>query len=52
MRSQGNDHGHERRHEQCGPGRHGGRGDFAGGWERRRAAFGPFGPPFGGPPFG
>ncbi|MEU3755341.1 PadR family transcriptional regulator [Streptomyces olivoreticuli] len=42
-RSQG--HGHE--HEHHGPGRHG-RGDFEG----RRAAFGPFGPGFGGPPFG
>ncbi|WP_078888407.1 PadR family transcriptional regulator [Streptomyces sclerotialus] len=36
-------------HEHWGPGRHGGgRGEYEG----RRAAFGPFGPPFGGPPFG
>ena len=48
----GHDHGHERRHEYCGPGPHGDRGDFPGGFERRRAAFGGFGPPFGGPPFG
>ncbi|QKV91292.1 helix-turn-helix transcriptional regulator [Streptomyces sp. NA02950] len=41
MRSQEHRHGH------CGPG-HRGRG----GGEGRRAAFGPFGPPFGGPPFG
>ncbi|UNO38741.1 PadR family transcriptional regulator [Streptomyces sp. MST-110588] len=33
-------------------GRRGGRGDFEGRFEGRRAAFGPFGPPFGGPPFG
>jgi DNA-binding PadR family transcriptional regulator len=39
MRSQ--EHGH------CGPGHHG-HGDH----EQRRAAFGPFGPPFGGGPFG
>ncbi|WP_432014723.1 PadR family transcriptional regulator [Streptomyces cucumeris] len=41
MRTQGHRQGH------CGPG-HRGRGDG----EERRAAFGPFGPPFGGPPFG
>ncbi|MEU0811346.1 PadR family transcriptional regulator [Streptomyces sp. NPDC005970] len=37
-------------HEHFGPGQRGqrGRGEFEG----RRAAFGPFGPPFGGPPFG
>ncbi|MBZ4014494.1 PadR family transcriptional regulator [Streptomyces purpurogeneiscleroticus] len=36
-------------HEHWGAGRHGGgRGEYEG----RRAAFGPFGPPFGGPPFG
>ncbi|MDJ0343109.1 PadR family transcriptional regulator [Streptomyces sp. H10-C2] len=40
MRSQG--HGH------CGPGHHGGGEER----EQRRAAFGPFGPPFGGGPFG
>ncbi|MFD7614252.1 PadR family transcriptional regulator [Streptomyces sp. NPDC059828] len=44
MRSQG--------HGNCGPGHHGPgpreRGDFEG----RRAAFGPFGPGFGGPPWG
>lgn len=45
------EHGHEFGHERCGPGRHGGRGDFEGRGEGRRA-FGPFGPPFGGPPFG
>ncbi|MGW3569800.1 PadR family transcriptional regulator [Streptomyces sp. NPDC000941] len=39
-------HGHHG-HEHFGPG-HRGRGDSEG----RRAAFGPFGPPFGGPPFG
>ncbi|WP_156724497.1 PadR family transcriptional regulator [Streptomyces apocyni] len=42
MRSQRN----ERGHEHCGPG-HRGRGDF----EERRAAFGPFGPGFGGGPW-
>lgn len=52
MRSQGYEYGPEHRHEHGGPGRHGGRGDFGGGFERRRAAFGGFGPPFGGPPFG
>ncbi|MEU8827195.1 PadR family transcriptional regulator [Streptomyces sp. NPDC048636] len=41
MRTQGHRHG------QCGPGGRG-RGESEG----RRAAFGPFGPPFGGPPFG
>ncbi|MDV9195095.1 PadR family transcriptional regulator [Streptomyces sp. Wh19] len=44
-------HGHEQEfghgHGPWGPGRPG-RGDFEG----RRAAFGPFGPPFGGGPFG
>ncbi|MEV0600635.1 PadR family transcriptional regulator [Streptomyces sp. NPDC050315] len=36
-------------HEHWGSGRHGGgRSEYEG----RRAAFGPFGPPFGGPPFG
>ncbi|MCB5906898.1 PadR family transcriptional regulator [Streptomyces pinistramenti] len=44
MRSHGHDHGQE----YCGPGRHGGRGDFGERFEGRRA-FGPFGPPFGGP---
>src|SRR4051812_9103580 len=41
MRSQGHEHGHH------GPGHHG--------WgerDERRSAFGPFGPPFGGGPFG
>ncbi|MFJ9413314.1 PadR family transcriptional regulator [Streptomyces sp. NPDC101227] len=58
MRSQGHhhdsnhEHGHEHRHERCGPGRPGGWAEFTGGFERRRAAFGGFGPPFGGPPFG
>ncbi|MEE6271142.1 PadR family transcriptional regulator [Streptomyces diastatochromogenes] len=52
MRSQGYEYGPGHRHEHGGPGRHGGRGDFGGGFERRRAAFGGFGPPFGGPPFG
>ncbi|MGP3923530.1 PadR family transcriptional regulator [Streptomyces sp. 8N616] len=41
MRSHGQGHG------PCGPG-HQGRGDF----DARRAAFGPFGPPFGPPPWG
>jgi DNA-binding PadR family transcriptional regulator len=47
MRSHGNDHGHGLGH--CGPGHHG-RGEREG----LRAAFGQFGPPFGGPggPFG
>ncbi|MGG8408955.1 PadR family transcriptional regulator [Streptomyces sp. 12297] len=50
MRSHG--HGHERGHEHgrghghCGPDRRDGE------YEGRRAAFGPFGPPFGGGPFG
>ncbi|MEV6317727.1 PadR family transcriptional regulator [Streptomyces sp. NPDC051776] len=42
MRSHGHGHG---AHEHCGPG-HAGRGEF----DARRGAFGPFGPPFGGPP--
>ncbi|WNI19352.1 PadR family transcriptional regulator [Actinacidiphila sp. ITFR-21] len=42
MRSQGN--GHEHGHGHCGPGHHG-RGER----ESLRAAFGQFGPPFGGP---
>ncbi|MCZ4123993.1 PadR family transcriptional regulator [Streptomyces sp. H39-S7] len=42
MRSQGHEHEHR------GPGHHG-RGERG---EQRRAAFGPFGPPFGGGPFG
>ncbi|MFF3291416.1 PadR family transcriptional regulator [Streptomyces sp. NPDC003023] len=49
MRSHGfgpeHDHGHG--HGHCGPG-HRGQGDHDG----RRAAFGPWGPPFGGGPFG
>ncbi|MFD7123416.1 MULTISPECIES: PadR family transcriptional regulator [Streptomyces] len=45
MRSHG--HGFERGPGHCGPGQHG-RGEGDG----RRAAFGPFGPPFGGGPFG
>ncbi|KOT86529.1 PadR family transcriptional regulator [Streptomyces rimosus] len=44
-------HGHEQ-HGQHGHGRRGGWGDHEGRFEGRRAAFGPFGPPFGGPPFG
>ncbi|GGY45216.1 PadR family transcriptional regulator [Streptomyces omiyaensis] len=54
MRSQGHDHGHEFGHGHgagCGNRGPGPRGDFEG----RRAAFGPFGPGFGGPgggPFG
>ncbi|MET9375587.1 PadR family transcriptional regulator [Streptomyces sp. NPDC003035] len=43
-------HGHEHGHGECGPGPRGGggpRGEFEG----RRAAFGPFGPGFGGGPF-
>ncbi|WP_327237629.1 PadR family transcriptional regulator [Streptomyces sp. NBC_01317] len=53
MRSQAHGHGHEHGHEHgpgsghCGPGERG-----RGGFEGRRAAFGPFGPPFGGGPFG
>ncbi|MET9295087.1 PadR family transcriptional regulator [Streptomyces sp. NPDC003077] len=35
-------------HEHCGPGRQGGWGDFEARVEGLRAAFGPFGPPFGG----
>lgn len=42
MRSHGHEHGPEAGH--CGPGQHG-----RGGFEGRRGAFGPFGPPFGGP---
>jgi DNA-binding PadR family transcriptional regulator len=38
---------HSQEHGHCGPGHHG-RGEY----EQRRAAFGPFGPPFGGGPFG
>ncbi|MFE6974740.1 PadR family transcriptional regulator [Streptomyces sp. NPDC057682] len=41
------DHGHGHGRGPCGPGRHE-QGDFEG----RRAAFGQFGPPFGGGPFG
>ncbi|KIZ16353.1 PadR family transcriptional regulator [Streptomyces natalensis] len=58
MRGQGHhhggphEHGHEQRHERGSPGRRGGWGEFAGGFERGRPAFGGFGPPFGGPPFG
>ncbi|MEU5106938.1 MULTISPECIES: PadR family transcriptional regulator [unclassified Streptomyces] len=37
-------------HEHFGPGQRGQRGRAE--FEGRRAAFGPFGPPFGGPPFG
>jgi DNA-binding PadR family transcriptional regulator len=47
MHTQGHRHGHEYGHGPCGPGHHG--------WgerEERRAAFGIFGPPFGGGPFG
>lgn len=40
-------HGHGHEHGPCGPDRHG-----WGEHEGRRAAFGPFGPPFGGGPFG
>ncbi|MEU0371843.1 PadR family transcriptional regulator [Streptomyces sp. NPDC006283] len=49
MRSHGNgpEHEHGRGHGYCGPG-HQGRGESEG----RRAAFGPWGPPFGGGPFG
>lgn len=47
MRSHGHEHGHGHVHGPCGPGERG-RGDFEG----RRAAFGQFGPPFGGGPFG
>ncbi|MFB8270554.1 PadR family transcriptional regulator [Streptomyces sp. NPDC055955] len=45
MRSHG--HEHEHGHGQCGPGHHG-----RGGFEGRRAAFGPFGPGFGPGPWG
>ncbi|MGW6402235.1 PadR family transcriptional regulator [Streptomyces sp. NPDC055134] len=45
MRSLG--HEHEHGHGQCGPGHHG-----RGGFEGRRAAFGPFGPGFGPGPWG
>ncbi|MBW3708737.1 PadR family transcriptional regulator, partial [Streptomyces griseus] len=45
MRSHG--HGYEHGPGHYGPGHHG-RGEGDG----RRAAFGPFGPPFGGGPFG
>nr|WSX52966.1 PadR family transcriptional regulator [Streptomyces sp. NBC_00974] len=41
----GHDHEHGRGHGHCGPDR---REEF----QERRAAFGPFGPPFGGGPFG
>ncbi|MEU2454478.1 MULTISPECIES: PadR family transcriptional regulator [unclassified Streptomyces] len=43
----GHDHGHDhgRGHDHCGP-------DRREGFKGRRAAFGPFGPPFGGGPFG
>lgn len=47
MRSHGHEHGHGPQGpgaEHCGPGRPG-----WGGFEGRRGAFGPFGPPFGGP---
>ncbi|MCX5435924.1 PadR family transcriptional regulator [Streptomyces sp. NBC_00063] len=49
MRSHGHEHehGHGHGHGQCGPG-HPGRGGFEG----RRAAFGPFGPGFGPGPWG
>ncbi|WP_424214893.1 PadR family transcriptional regulator [Streptomyces sp. BI20] len=50
MRSHGHEHErheHGRGHGHCGPDRRG-PGEFEG----RRAAFGPFGPPFGGGPFG
>ena len=48
MRSPGHGHGHPRHHGPWGPGAEG-----EGHFESRRAAFGPFGPPFGGPgPFG
>ncbi|WP_228981608.1 PadR family transcriptional regulator [Streptomyces sp. DH12] len=45
MRSHEHDHG--RGHGHCGSGHHG-----QGGFDGRRAAFGPFGPGFGGPGFG
>lgn len=45
MRSHGHEHGHGHGRGGCGPGP---RGDFEG----RRAAFGPFGPGYGGGPFG
>ncbi|MFF2166224.1 PadR family transcriptional regulator [Streptomyces sp. NPDC058175] len=47
MRSHGHEHEHGHGHGQCGPG-HLGRGGFEG----RRAAFGPFGPGFGPGPWG
>ncbi|MCX4646837.1 PadR family transcriptional regulator [Streptomyces sp. NPDC055059] len=47
MRSHGHEHEHGHGHGQCGPG-HPGRGGFEG----RRAAFGPFGPGFGPGPWG
>ncbi|MFG3367446.1 PadR family transcriptional regulator [Streptomyces sp. NPDC090032] len=47
MRSHGYEHEHGHGHGQCGPG-HPGRGGFEG----RRAAFGPFGPGFGPGPWG
>jgi DNA-binding PadR family transcriptional regulator len=46
MRSHGHEHEHGHGHGHRGPG-HQGWGDS----ERRRSAFGPFGPPFGGGPF-
>ncbi|MFF3491550.1 PadR family transcriptional regulator [Streptomyces sp. NPDC002795] len=42
-------HGHEHGHGNFGPGQHGRGGFEPGGFEGRRAAFGPFGPGFGGP---
>lgn len=46
MRSHGqHGHDHGRGHDHCGP-------DRREGFKGRRAAFGPFGPPFGGGPFG
>ncbi|MFB7998240.1 PadR family transcriptional regulator [Streptomyces sp. NPDC056002] len=47
MRSHGHEHEHGHGHGQCGPGHHG-----RGGFEGRRAAFGPFGPGFGPGPWG
>ncbi|MEU4269567.1 PadR family transcriptional regulator [Streptomyces sp. NPDC026092] len=44
-------HGHEHGHGDCGPGPRGWGGFRGGDDERRRAAFGPFGPGFGGGPF-
>ncbi|MEV7086331.1 PadR family transcriptional regulator [Streptomyces sp. NPDC093085] len=56
MRSHGHGHGHGHEHDhEHGPGRFGGPGRAGWGeFERLRGAFGPFGPPFGGPggPFG